>query len=342
MKYKKVNSVISGKIVLFGCGGNGKKCYQYLMKHSCEIFAVCDNSLDKIDTKFFEHTIRSIDDVIKKSSQDFTVIIAIKAYESVYKQLRELNVSNIILYTERGMFSLEDLNQDVETLTKTIADKTIYITGDDKYVEDFMYIFSDIKAERTKIIPELKTGTFVIVCKLYDEDVIIGELEKSGYRKGIDYVEGAAFMQLLDGNKAKSADSPSLLMMQTEFPMRGDLGKKEPEIQKHWDELNIYEKRLALNEKNDTFFLHDGPPYANGKIHVGHALNKTLKDFIIRYMSMCGYYSPFQPGWDTHGLPIENALSKDKKVNRKAMSLSEFRTLCEQYAKEQVEMGGMT
>ena len=130
----------------------------------------------------------------------------------------------------------------------------------------------------------------------------------------------------------------TLLMMQTEFPMRGDLGKKEPEIQKHWEELNIYEKRLALNEKNDTFFLHDGPPYANGKIHVGHALNKTLKDFIIRYMSMCGYYSPFQPGWDTHGLPIENALSKDKKVNRKAMSLSEFRTLCEQYAKEQVEI----
>ena len=130
----------------------------------------------------------------------------------------------------------------------------------------------------------------------------------------------------------------TLLMMQTEFPMRGDLGKKEPEIQKFWEELNVYEQRLAKNANNEPFYLHDGPPYANGKIHVGHALNKTLKDFIIRYKSMCGLYSPFQPGWDTHGLPIENALSKDKKVNRKAMSLSEFRTLCEQYAREQVEI----
>ncbi len=130
----------------------------------------------------------------------------------------------------------------------------------------------------------------------------------------------------------------TLLMMQTEFPMRGDLGKKEPDIQKNWDELNIYEKALKQNKANESFYLHDGPPYANGKIHVGHALNKTLKDFIIRYKTMNGYYSPFQPGWDTHGLPIENALSKDKKVNRKAMSLSAFRTLCEEYAREQVEI----
>lgn len=130
----------------------------------------------------------------------------------------------------------------------------------------------------------------------------------------------------------------TLLMMQTEFPMRGDLGKKEPEIQKFWDESKIYEKALEQNKNNKAYYLHDGPPYANGKIHVGHALNKTLKDFIIRYKTMCGFYTPFQPGWDTHGLPIENALSKDKKVNRKAMSTSEFRTLCEQYAREQVEI----
>lgn len=130
----------------------------------------------------------------------------------------------------------------------------------------------------------------------------------------------------------------TLLMMQTEFPMRGDLGKKEPDIQKFWYDNNIYEKALEQNKGNKEFYLHDGPPYANGKIHVGHALNKTLKDFIIRYMTMCGFYSPFQPGWDTHGLPIENALTKDKKVNRKEMAVSEFRKLCEQYAREQVEI----
>ena len=130
----------------------------------------------------------------------------------------------------------------------------------------------------------------------------------------------------------------TLLMMQTEFPMRGDLGKKEPDIQKFWYENKIYEKALEQNKGGEAYYLHDGPPYANGKIHVGHALNKTLKDFIIRYKTMNGFYAPFQPGWDTHGLPIENALTKDKKVNRKELSASAFRTLCEQYAREQVEI----
>ena len=84
----------------------------------------------------------------------------------------------------------------------------------------------------------------------------------------------------------------TLLMMQTEFPMRGDLGKKEPEIQKFWEELNVYEQRLAKNANNEAFYLHDGPPYANGSIHVGHALNKVLKDFII-WMQFCKFLISF-------------------------------------------------
>ncbi len=132
--------------------------------------------------------------------------------------------------------------------------------------------------------------------------------------------------------------SDTILMMKTEFPMRGDLGKKEPLIEAYWDEHKIYEKALKQNEGNDTFFLHDGPPYANGKIHVGHALNKVLKDIIVRYKTMCGFYAPYLPGWDTHGLPIENALTKDKKINRKEMSVGDFRTCCEKYALEQVEI----
>lgn len=130
----------------------------------------------------------------------------------------------------------------------------------------------------------------------------------------------------------------TLLMPKTDFPMRGNLGVNEIPVEKKWEETKIYEKLLKKNEGRETFFLHDGPPYANGSIHVGHALNKVLKDFLIRYKSMNGFYSPYLPGWDTHGLPIETALSKNKKINRKEMSVAAFRNLCEKYALEQVEI----
>ena len=106
----------------------------------------------------------------------------------------------------------------------------------------------------------------------------------------------------------------TLLMMKTDFPMRGNLGVNELPIQAFWEEHHIYEKVLKKNEGKESFVLHDGPPYANGSIHLGHAMNKILKDFLIRYKSMNGYYSPYQPGWDTHGLPIETALTKNKKI----------------------------
>ncbi|MFA6649590.1 MAG: class I tRNA ligase family protein, partial [Candidatus Izemoplasmatales bacterium] len=130
----------------------------------------------------------------------------------------------------------------------------------------------------------------------------------------------------------------TLLMPETEFPMRGNLGVKEVEIQKCWEDIDLYAARLQKNEGHPYYVLHDGPPYANGSIHTGHALNKSLKDFILRYKSMSGFYAPYIPGWDTHGLPIENALSKDRKVNRKSMSIADFRKLCEQYALEQVSI----
>ncbi len=128
----------------------------------------------------------------------------------------------------------------------------------------------------------------------------------------------------------------TLLMPETAFPMRGNLGQKEPEIQKRWDETHLYEKLLERNHGLPEYVLHDGPPYANGSIHVGHALNKSLKDFVLRYKTMTGHYVRYIPGWDTHGLPIENALSKDRKVDRKSMSVAQFRKLCEAYALEQV------
>ena len=129
----------------------------------------------------------------------------------------------------------------------------------------------------------------------------------------------------------------TLLMMNTEFSMKANLKDKEPVILNKWEEDKIYEKVLEKNKDNTPFILHDGPPYANGNIHMGHALNKILKDFIIREKTMEGYYSPYIPGWDTHGLPIENALTKSEKVNRKAMSVADFRDLCYEYALKQVD-----
>ncbi|PGS53673.1 isoleucine--tRNA ligase [Bacillus sp. AFS041924] len=128
----------------------------------------------------------------------------------------------------------------------------------------------------------------------------------------------------------------TLLMPKTEFPMRGNLPQREPQIQEEWNKKDIYTTVQKHNEGKPSFILHDGPPYANGDLHMGHALNKVLKDFIVRFYNMNGYRSPYVPGWDTHGLPIEQALA-NKKVNRKEMSVAEFRKRCEEYAYEQVE-----
>ena len=128
----------------------------------------------------------------------------------------------------------------------------------------------------------------------------------------------------------------SLTMPKTGFEMRGNLAQKEPKILERWNNLDLYNKMLHKNENHQSFILHDGPPYANGDIHAGHALNKALKDFIIRYKSMCGLYSPFQPGWDTHGLPIENAVIKSG-VNRKTTPVNEFRNKCNEYAHAQID-----
>ena len=128
----------------------------------------------------------------------------------------------------------------------------------------------------------------------------------------------------------------TLLMPKTKFEMRGKLPTKEPKYQQRWKEQNIYEKMLAKREGCEAFVLHDGPPYANGDIHLGHALNKILKDVIVRSKFMDGYKVPFIPGWDTHGLPIETAIQK-LGHNRKEMELSDFRNLCYKYALEQVE-----
>jgi isoleucyl-tRNA synthetase len=127
----------------------------------------------------------------------------------------------------------------------------------------------------------------------------------------------------------------TLQMPKTKFKMRGNLPAKEPAMQKKWDEDHLYERSLKVNEGKPKFILHDGPPYANGNIHIGHAENKVLKDIINRYKSMTGYQTPYVPGWDTHGLPIEQQLAK-KGIDRKKMSIAELREKCKEYALGQV------
>ncbi len=128
----------------------------------------------------------------------------------------------------------------------------------------------------------------------------------------------------------------TLRMPKTAFEMRGKLPTKEPLFQKRWKEADMYHKMLEKRDGAPTFNLHDGPPYANGDIHIGHALNKILKDVIVRSHYMMGYRTPYIPGWDTHGLPIEHAITK-LGHDRKQMSVAEFRKLCYNYALEQVE-----
>ncbi|WP_162146823.1 isoleucine--tRNA ligase [Acholeplasma granularum] len=129
----------------------------------------------------------------------------------------------------------------------------------------------------------------------------------------------------------------TLLMPKTDFEMRGKLGEREPLIQKRWEEIKLYEQVLNKNKDNEPFVLHDGPPYANNNIHIGHAFQKTLKDFVLRYQTMMGKYTPYVPGWDTHGLPIENEVTKSG-VDRKALTRAEFRKICREYALKQVEV----
>ena len=124
---------------------------------------------------------------------------------------------------------------------------------------------------------------------------------------------------------------------QTGFPMRAGLPKREPELLNgEWERIT-YKKLMKKNEGKPKFVLHDGPPYANGNIHIGTALNKILKDFIVKYKNMTGFQAPYVPGWDTHGLPIESAVLKDKKIKRDEMTTAEFRDKCKEFALGYIE-----
>ena len=124
----------------------------------------------------------------------------------------------------------------------------------------------------------------------------------------------------------------------TDFPMRAGLPKREPDMLQHWNDLDLYNELLKKNEGKPLFSLHDGPPFSNGGLHMGHALNKSIKDFITRSYAMRGCYTPYIPGWDNHGMPIESAIIKEQKLNRKNMSVAEFRSACHDYAQKYIDI----
>ncbi|MCX6346210.1 MAG: isoleucine--tRNA ligase [Armatimonadetes bacterium] len=132
--------------------------------------------------------------------------------------------------------------------------------------------------------------------------------------------------------------SKTINLPKTEFSMKADLATREPGIQKTWEENKIYEKLIERDAPNGDFILHDGPPYSNGDIHIGHALNKLLKDFIVRYKAMKGYRTPYIPGWDNHGLPIEQKVAEAFRKKKEAPTKLEMRQACRDYAANWVDI----
>ena len=134
----------------------------------------------------------------------------------------------------------------------------------------------------------------------------------------------------------------TIITPKTDFPMKAGLPAREPGMLERWNEIRLYDVMLEKNKNLPPFILHDGPPFSNGYIHMGHALNKTLKDFIVRSHAMMGFYTPYVPGWDNHGLPIERAIENSKKKLNRDMSVPEFRKACEEFAEDfiQKQMAG--
>src|SRR6185295_13158631 len=146
--------------------------------------------------------------------------------------------------------------------------------------------------------------------------------------------------RLMSAPETKSKYKDTVILPDTPFPMRGDLAKREPEILAHWDQIHLYDQIQKARAGAPLWVLHDGPPYSNGHIHYGHILNKILKDIVVKSHTMAGFRTPYVPGWDTHGLPIELAVERDPAVRDKRgqMSAAEFRRHCREFALRFVEI----
>jgi len=130
----------------------------------------------------------------------------------------------------------------------------------------------------------------------------------------------------------------TLNLPKTAFPMKANLPKKEPEQLIKWEDKKLYEKIREISKNRNTFILHDGPPYANGNIHIGTALNKILKDIIIRSKNMSGFDTPYVPGWDCHGLPIEHNVDKELGEKKEKIGQTQIRKKCRKYASRFIDI----
>src|SRR5215471_1793557 len=124
----------------------------------------------------------------------------------------------------------------------------------------------------------------------------------------------------------------TLNLPKTDFPMKANLPQREPELLALWEKERLYEQIQEAGKGWPRYVLHDGPPYANGRIHIGHALNKILKDFVVKSRTMAGFDAPYVPGWDCHGLPIELNVDRELGSKKKALSVADFRRECRKYA----------
>lgn len=130
----------------------------------------------------------------------------------------------------------------------------------------------------------------------------------------------------------------TLNLPKTDFPMKANLPQREPEMLGWWEQKKLYDQIQAIGHGRPTYVLHDGPPYANGRIHIGHALNKILKDIIVKSKTMAGFHAPYVPGWDCHGLPIEHQVMKELGEKKRDLDVSEIRKLCRTYAEKYVDI----
>src|SRR6185503_14572283 len=147
-------------------------------------------------------------------------------------------------------------------------------------------------------------------------------------------VMGSAMVPAMSGQETKSKYKDTVILPDTPFPMRGDLATREPEILARWESSRLYDRICAARANAPLFILHDGPPYSNGNNHYGHILNKILKDIVVKSRTMAGFRTPYVPGWDTHGLPIELAVERDPAIRdkRQAMTAADLRRHCRDFA----------
>ena len=137
---------------------------------------------------------------------------------------------------------------------------------------------------------------------------------------------------------AESDYKATLKLPKTDFPMKANLPKREPETLKRWDDTRLYARLIESRKNAQPWILHDGPPYANGRVHFGTALNKILKDFVVRSRSMMGFRSHYVPGWDCHGMPIELQVARELGARARTMPKLELRKLCREFAERWIDI----